>query len=72
MGITTKVVNGRTYLYHWHNEGGKKHETYCGLEGDPESERTALSMELEVLESRRDEVADEIRRVRARLKRLPR
>ncbi|CAI9832287.1 hypothetical protein IBTHAUMO2_690033 [Nitrosopumilaceae archaeon] len=67
MGITTKEVNGREYVYHWRVENGRKRERYCGPARDGGSRRSALMMELEMLESRQTDLSERIGRVRASL-----
>ena len=61
MGIVTKTVAGKKYLYQWHYENGKKKETYCGVASEAESIRHANQLELKHLNSEKRYLEDKIR-----------
>ena len=48
-----KTIKGNEYLYYIISEDGKKRAIYCGLASKPESEKKALQLELEELQTQK-------------------
>ena len=70
MGITTKTIKGQGYLYHWICKDGKKQEVYCGVASNPKSEKIAISKELVLLKTQRDELNKTIASMKIKLNKI--
>ena len=62
-----KTIKGNDYLYYIISKGGQKRAIYCGLASKPDSERKALMLELEEIQSKMKVLGQKAANVKRRL-----
>lgn len=65
-----KTIKGQTYLYYVISENGKKRAIYCGLASKSESEKRALKLELEELQSQKKTLTKKTITIQNKLKNI--
>jgi len=65
-----KTIKGQTYLYYVISENGKKRAIYCGLASKPESEKKALRLELEELQTQKKTLTKKTITIQNKLKNI--
>lgn len=68
MGMHTKTVKNKKYLYHTEMKDGKKVEKYCGSVDDPMSKMRALAYERAVIEERQQRDREQLESIMQQLK----
>jgi hypothetical protein len=63
-----KTIKGNDYLYYVISEGGKKKAIYCGLLSNPESEQTALKLELAQLKEQKKSLSEKVIEIENKLR----
>ena len=62
-----KTIKGKSYMYYIIYEGGRKRAIYCGLASKPDSEKRALTLELEEIQSKMSVLGQKASSIRTRL-----
>ena len=70
VGIISKNVRGKKYIYFEYFKDGKTIQKYCGPEGSAKSKKTALQFQYILLKGKRDELIQQMKMIKEELKKI--